>query len=81
MIKPGNKLPDGDMPQFEAIDLRHRGQPVRVRFDFQKHTTEGEEGDPPTTTWNFMYVTVPDLKEQTLQTAGVPQSIINQIIN
>ena len=81
MIRPGNKLPDGDMPEYEVIDLRHRGQPIRVRFNFTEQVNEGEEGDPPTTSWNFMYVTVTNLKEQTLLTAGVPQEIINQIIN
>lgn len=72
--------PQGEMPEYQVEDLRHTGRPIQVRWDFREETDEMEEGDP-VISWSFLVVTVTNLQEQTLLTAGVPQSTINQIIN
>ncbi len=70
--------PHGEMPDLQVDDLRHTGNPIQVRWNFREETDEMEGGDP-IISWSFLVVTVTDLKEQTLQAAGVPQEIIDQI--
>ncbi len=72
--------PHGEMPDLHVQDLRNIGKPIQIRWDFREEADEMEGGDP-IISWSFLVVTVPDLQEQTLQAAGVPQEIINQIIN
>ncbi len=72
---------DEALPTYELHNLRHRGFPYQICWDFEERTHEGMEGEPERVSFDYMYVNTPDLKEQTLLTAGIPQEIINHIIN
>ena len=69
------------LPDYEVHNLKHSGLPLQVCWDFETRTHEGMEGEPERVSFDYTYVNVANLNEQTLLTAGVPQAIINQIIN
>ncbi len=78
MIRNGSRPQRGDeLPVYEIYELRHKGNPMQVCWDYQE-TTDEETGQVD---FHFKYVTLPDLEQDTMQAAGVPQEIINQIIN
>ena len=69
------------LPDYEIHNLRHAGLPLQICWDFGERTHEGMESEPERVSFDYTYVNVPNLQEQTLLTAGVPQEIINLIIN
>lgn len=63
------------MPDYKVYQLRHKGNPLQVCWDYTEITDE--EADQ--IDFHFKYVNVSDLKVHTLHNAGVPQEIIDQI--
>ena len=66
-------------PVYELFDLRHQGQPFQICWNFQEKTHAGMEGEPERTSFDYSYVNVPNLNLNTVQAAGVPQEVIDQI--
>ncbi len=71
---------DEALPTYELHNLRHRGFPYQICWDFEERIHEVIEGEPERASFDYMYVNVPDIQEQILQSAGVSQLVINQIL-
>ncbi len=77
MIRKGSRVKQqGEpIPPYEIYELRHKGNPIQVCWDY----TEVADEETGQVDYRFLAVNIPDLKEETMQAAGVPQEIINQI--
>jgi hypothetical protein len=72
----GNRDPytkDEKLPLYEVVHLKHSGAPIQLRYSFEEVEMEDR------VSWNYNYVDVSDLQPDTLQNAGVPQHIIEQL--
>lgn len=76
MIRNGSRPKRGDeLIDYKVYQLRHKGNPMQVCWDY----TEITDQETDQVDFHFKYVNVADLKINTLQAAGVPQEIIDQI--
>ena len=76
MIRNGSRPKRGDeLVDYKVYQLGHKGNPMQVCWDYTEITyQETDQVD-----FHFKYVNVANLKIHTLQAAGVPQEIIDQI--
>ncbi len=70
--------PKEQLPDFETIMLKHAGNPWQIRYGFSEQTIH-EEDQPSRRTFNYQYVNIKNLAEETLINAGVPDGIWQQI--
>lgn len=82
-MKPGNRLKkyaSESLPTHEIIELTNAGMPFQVRCNFVLIEDE-EEGGGVKKSFDYFYANVTDLETETLLAAGVPQNVIDLIIN